>query len=50
MTEKSPERLVFLTDAVVAIALALLVLPLAEIVPEVVAAHGQSVDAIVSMS
>jgi uncharacterized membrane protein len=46
MTEKSPERLVFFTDAVVAIALTLLVLPLTEIVPEVVAAHGEPIEAI----
>lgn len=46
MTEKSPERLVFFTDAVVAIALTLLVLPLTEIVPELVAAHGESIEAI----
>ncbi|MEV6603702.1 TMEM175 family protein [Kutzneria sp. NPDC051319] len=46
MTEKSPERLVFFTDAVVAIALTLLVLPLAEIVPEVVAAHGEPIEVI----
>ena len=47
MTEKSPERLVFFTDAVVAIALTLLVLPLTEIVPEVVAAHGEPLEAVV---
>ncbi|MFI9380688.1 TMEM175 family protein [Kutzneria sp. NPDC052558] len=46
MTEKSPERLVFFTDAVVAIALTLLILPLTEVVPEVVAAHGDPVEAI----
>jgi uncharacterized membrane protein len=44
--KNSPERLVFFTDAVVAIALTLLVLPLTDIVPELVAAHGSSIEAI----
>ncbi|MEU8972154.1 TMEM175 family protein [Streptomyces monashensis] len=47
MSEKnSPERLVLFTDAVVAIALTLLVLPLTDIVPELVATHRPPMDAI----
>ncbi|GAA1866848.1 TMEM175 family protein [Actinomadura bangladeshensis] len=39
---REPDRLVLFTDAVVAIAVTLLVLPLVDVVPEVVGEHGPS--------
>ncbi len=45
-TSKSPERLIAFTDAVVAIAMTLLVLPLTEVVGELVAHHASPVKAV----
>lgn len=43
---RDPDRLVLFTDAVVAIAVTLLVLPLVDVVPEAVGAHRRSVEVI----
>ncbi|MBB6396270.1 putative membrane protein [Actinomadura coerulea] len=43
---RDPDRLVLFTDAVVAIAVTLLVLPLVDVVPEAVHAHRRSVEVV----
>ncbi|WP_258939567.1 TMEM175 family protein [Actinomadura luteofluorescens] len=43
---RDPDRLVLFTDAVVAIAVTLLVLPLVDVVPEVVHAHRRSAEVV----
>ncbi|WP_245606984.1 TMEM175 family protein [Pseudonocardia spinosispora] len=45
-SDRSPERIVFFTDAAVAIALTLLVLPLSELVPELVTEQRPAIEAI----
>src|SRR3954468_8892714 len=45
-TSRDPDRLVLFTDAVVAIAITLLVLPLVDVVSESVAEHRTSVEVI----
>ncbi|SNR89414.1 TMEM175 family protein [Actinomadura mexicana] len=43
---RDPDRLILFTDAVVAIAVTLLVLPLVDVVPEAVGAHRRSVEVV----